>query len=97
MRLKRVGAKKAPVYRVVITDSRNKRDGRPIEEIGFYNPVSNPPQIAFQEDRVRHWLGVGAVPSDTVRSLLKKSGLIGAASAKDAPATEKASVEEVST
>ena len=84
MRLKRIGAKKAPVYRVVITDKRNRRDGRPIEEIGLYNPTTDPPEIAFKDDRVRHWLGVGAIPSDTVRSLLKRRGLWGKATGEAA-------------
>lgn len=91
MRLKRVGAKKAPVYRVIITDRRNRRDGRAIEEIGLYNPISNPPQVTFKEDRVRHWLGVGAIPSETVRNLLKKAGLVGAAAAQVDSSTEDAS------
>lgn len=90
MRLKRVGAKKAPVYRVVITDKRNRRDGRPIEEIGHYRPTTNPPELHFKEDRVKHWLGVGAVPSETVRNLLKKAGLTSAQPKAAAP-TEPAS------
>jgi len=85
MRLKRVGAKKAPVYRVVITDRRNRRDGRSIEEIGMYNPTTNPPVVSLKTDRVRHWLNLGATPSDTVRALLKKSGVL-SASASEATA-----------
>lgn len=86
MRLKRVGAKKAPVYRVVITDKRNKRDGRTVEEIGVYNPIPDPPEVTLKEDRVRYWLGVGAVPSDTVRSLLRKAGIVGATPPEKTPA-----------
>ena len=74
MRLKRVGAKKAPVYRIIITDSRNRRDGRPIEELGMYNPASEPPIVQLKEDRVKHWLDTGAFPSETVRSILRKAG-----------------------
>jgi len=74
MRLKRIGAKKAPVYRVVITDSRAKRDGRPVEEVGVYNPCTEPPVVTLKEERVKYWLGVGAQPSETVRSILRKAG-----------------------
>jgi len=84
IRLKRIGAKKSPVYRVVVTDKRNRRDGRPIEEIGVYNPRTEPPEISFKDERVRHWLGVGATPSDTVRSLLKQRGLWGKAAGQPA-------------
>ena len=76
MRLKRIGAKKAPVYRVVITDSRARRDGRSIEELGLYNPRTEPPTVDLNDDRVKHWLSVGAVPSETVRSLLRKAGYL---------------------
>ena len=72
MRLKRIGAKKAPVYRIVITDSRNKRDGRSIEVLGIYNPRTNP--AGLDTERVQHWLDSGAAPSDTVRSILRKAG-----------------------
>jgi small subunit ribosomal protein S16 len=74
MRLKRIGAKKAPVYRVVVTDSRAKRDGRPVEEVGMYNPRTEPPTVVLNEERIKYWLGVGVVPSETVRSLLRKAG-----------------------
>ncbi len=76
IRLKRMGAKKTPFYRVVVADSRSPRDGRFIEEIGYYNPVSNPVQIKIDNDKAKSWLEKGAQPSDTVRSLLKKSGVI---------------------
>jgi len=75
MRLKRVGMKKAPAYRIVVTDKRNKRDGRPIEEIGSYNPLVDPPAVTLKADRVRYWLDVGATPSDTVRTLLQRAGV----------------------
>lgn len=74
MRLKRIGAKKAPVYRIVITDSRNKRDGRSIEVLGIYNPRTNPAGVELDTERVQHWLANGAAPSDTVRSILRKAG-----------------------
>ena len=72
IRLKRMGMKKEPFYRIVITDSRNARDGRAIEEIGYYNPVSQPEQLKINEERAKYWLSVGAQPTDTTRGLLKK-------------------------
>ncbi|MBQ6163086.1 MAG: 30S ribosomal protein S16 [Clostridia bacterium] len=75
IRLRRMGAKKAPFYRVVVADSRYPRDGRFIEEIGYYNPVSEPVQLSIDADRAKHWLSVGAQPTDTVKDLLKKSGV----------------------
>lgn len=71
LRLSRVGAKKNPFYRVVVTDSRNPRDGKFIEHIGIYDPNRDPVEIRFDMDRVKHWLSVGATPSDTVSELLK--------------------------
>ena len=68
--------KKEPFYRVVVADSRNARDGRFIEEIGYFNPVSNPEALKINEERAKYWLGVGAQPSDTVRALLKKGGVL---------------------
>jgi len=76
IRLKRMGMKKAPFYRVVVSDSRTPRDGRFIEEIGYYNPVTEPAVIKFDEERAKYWLGTGAQPTETVRSLLKKGGLL---------------------
>ena len=76
MRLKRMGMRKEPFYRVVVTDSRNSRDGRFIEEIGYYNPLSDPTVIKFDEEKAKKWLSTGAQPTDTVRGLLKKSGLM---------------------
>jgi small subunit ribosomal protein S16 len=76
IRLKRMGQKKAPFYRVVVADSRSPRDGRFIEEIGTYNPVTQPAQINIQEDRAIHWLQTGAQPSDTVRNLFSKTGIL---------------------
>ncbi|WP_258361062.1 30S ribosomal protein S16 [Moorella sulfitireducens (nom. illeg.)] len=75
IRLKRMGAKKAPFYRVVVADSRSPRDGRVIEEIGFYNPVKQPAEINVDEEKALRWLNTGAQPSETVRALLKKAGV----------------------
>ena len=72
LRLTRQGAKKNPFYRVVVTDSRNPRDGRFLEHIGIYNPLSEPNELRFDEARLAHWLSVGAQPSATVGELIKK-------------------------
>jgi small subunit ribosomal protein S16 len=76
IRLKRMGQKKVPFYRVVVADSRSPRDGRFIEEIGTYNPVTQPAQININEERALHWLQIGAQPSDTVRNLFSKTGIM---------------------
>ena len=76
MRLRRMGKKKAPTYRVVIADSRSPRDGRFIEEIGSYNPGTEPATVQIDGEKAKKWIANGAVPTDTVRSLLKKSGII---------------------
>ena len=76
IRLKRMGMKKEHFYRVVVSDSRTPRDGRFIEEIGYYNPVEDPAVIKFDEERAKYWLSTGAQPTDTVRGLLKKGGLL---------------------
>ena len=72
IRLRRMGAKKAPFYRVVVADSRYPRDGRFIEEIGTYNPLTNPSTVNVDADRAQEWIKTGAQPTDTVRALLKK-------------------------
>lgn len=77
MRLTRVGSKKNPIYRVVVTDSRAPRDGRFIEIVGRYNPRSEPSLIEFDEAKVKAWLGKGVQPSNTVSRLLKAKGLLG--------------------
>ena len=74
IRLKRMGMKKAPFYRIVVTDSRNARDGRFIEEIGYYNPLTEPVEIKIDAERAKYWLSNGAQPTDTTRGLLKKGG-----------------------
>ncbi len=76
IRLRRMGAKKAPFYRVVVADSRSPRDGKFIEEIGYYNPITEPAEIKIDAEKAKKWLSTGAQPSDTVRKLLKKSGII---------------------
>ena len=73
IRLKRMGMKKEPFYRIVVADSRTPRDGRFIEEIGYYNPVSNPVELKIDEERAKYWLSVGAQPTETTRSLLNKA------------------------
>ena len=74
IRLKRVGKKKAPSYRVVVADSRSPRDGRIIENIGWYNPLVEPSAIHIDEEKAFKWLSVGAQPTDSVTSLLKRTG-----------------------
>jgi small subunit ribosomal protein S16 len=76
IRLTRLGRKKRPFYRIVVTDSRAPRDGRYKECIGTYNPVMDPPEIQIQEERVNYWLDRGAVPSDTVNNLLQHQGVM---------------------
>ncbi len=77
IRLRRMGAKKAPFYRLVVADSRSPRDGRFIEEIGYYNPIKEPVEIKIDEEKAKKWLETGARPSDTVKTLFKKAGIIG--------------------
>ncbi|MED5019876.1 30S ribosomal protein S16 [Paenibacillus chibensis] len=76
IRLKRMGAHKAPFYRIVVSDSRSPRDGRFIEEIGYYNPVQQPAEVRIDEDKALAWLQNGAQASDTVRNLLSKAGVM---------------------
>ena len=75
IRLKRIGAKKAPFYRIVIADSRSPRDGKNIEEIGTYNPMVNPAEVVIDADKANAWIKNGAQPTETVRALLKKAGV----------------------
>ena len=76
IRLKRMGAKKKPFYRIVVADSRSPRDGRFIEELGYYNPVSEPKEIKIDGDKAKEWLGKGAQPTDTVKYLFKNNGIV---------------------
>lgn len=71
-----MGAKKAPFYRIVVADSRYPRDGRFIEEIGYYNPMVEPSVVSVDADKAKEWMSKGAQPTDTVKSLLKKHGVI---------------------
>lgn len=74
IRMRRMGSKRKPFYRIVVADSRMPRDGRFIEEVGYYNPLTNPDEVKLEEDKIFEWLEKGAQPSDTVRSLLSKAG-----------------------
>ena len=76
IRLHRMGARKAPFYRVVIADSRSPRDSRSIDEIGYYDPMKEPSEIKIDAEKAKKWMAQGAQPTDTVRALLKKSGII---------------------
>jgi small subunit ribosomal protein S16 len=82
IRLARHGATKRPFYRIVVADGDSPRDGRFIEMVGTYNPRKESPEVTLKGERVRHWLGQGAVPTDTVRSLLKREGLLSAPAAQ---------------
>jgi len=83
IRLKRMGAKKKPFYRVVVADSRSPRDGRFIEEIGYYDPMQEPSLLKVDEEKAKKWLSTGAQPTDTVKTLFKKAGI-------EKPAAKKA-------
>ena len=76
IRLRRMGAKKAPFYRVIVADERSPRDGKFIDEIGYYNPLTNPADVKFNVEKAEMWLKNGAQPTETVKSLLKKSGIV---------------------
>ena len=76
IRLTRMGKKKNPFYRIVVADQRSRRDGAPIEELGYYNPMTNPADIKIDAEKATKWLNNGAQPTDTVRSLLKKTEII---------------------
>ncbi|MDD2573227.1 MAG: 30S ribosomal protein S16 [Bacillota bacterium] len=75
IRLRRMGAKKRPFYRIVVADSKSPKEGRFIEEIGYYNPISQPKEIKIDQEKAAEWLKKGAKPSDTVRALFKSEGL----------------------
>jgi len=77
IRLRRMGGKKAPFYRIVVADSRYPRDGRFIEEVGYYDPMKEPVVLKVDEDKVKNWLEKGAQPTETVKALLVKNGVIG--------------------
>jgi small subunit ribosomal protein S16 len=91
LRLRRMGAKKRPSYRIVAADSRAPRDGRFIEVVGFYDPLTDPATVKLNEERVRHWLGVGAQPTDTVRDIFVRQGLLARQPKPGAPSESTAS------
>jgi len=76
IRLRRMGKKKAPFYRIIVADSRSPRDGRFIEELGYYDPMTNPATVKLENEKVEKWLANGAQPTETVKSILTKNGLI---------------------
>ncbi|MBE6616395.1 MAG: 30S ribosomal protein S16 [Ruminococcaceae bacterium] len=76
IRLRRMGKKKSPFYRIVVADSRSPRDGRFVDEVGYYNPMTNPAEIKVNEEKVQEWLKNGAQPTETVKSILTKTGII---------------------
>ena len=76
MRLRRVGAKKQPFYRVIVADERSPRNGRFIEEIGYYNPLTEPATVKIDADKAKEWIKNGAQPTETVKVLLKKAGIV---------------------
>lgn len=94
LRLKRMGAKKRSFYRVVAADSRSPRDGRFIETVGTYNPITNPAEVKIDEEKALYWLGHGAIPTDTVRSLLSRVGIIKKFNESKAPKVKKPKVKK---
>ncbi len=76
IRLRRMGAKKAPFYRVIVADERSPRDGKFIDEIGYYNPLTNPADVKIDAEKAQKWIENGAQPTETVKSLLKKNGIV---------------------
>ena len=76
IRLRRMGAKKAPFYRVIVADERSPRDGKFIDEIGYYNPLTNPAEVKIDAEKAQKWIDNGAQPTETVKSLLKKNGIV---------------------
>ena len=76
MRLRRMGAKKQPFYRVIVADERSPRNGRFIEELGYYNPLTEPATIKIDADKAKEWIKNGAQPTETVNVLLKKAGIV---------------------
>jgi len=78
IRLARHGAKKRPFYRIIIADSESPRDGKFLENVGTYDPLSDPAKVSLKQERIKHWIGQGAIPTHTVKNLLKKQGLFAA-------------------
>jgi len=94
LRLRRMGAKKRPSYRIVAADSKSPRDGRFIESVGFYDPITQPATVRIDEDRAKHWLSVGAQPTETVHHLFAKAGLMEAPAHKPAKPSKSAVAAE---
>ena len=97
LRLKRMGAKQKPFYRIVAADSRTKRDGKFLENIGTYNPIKNPAEVTVNEEAALNWLNKGAIPTDTVRNILSKKGIMkkfADSKVKSAPKKETKKVEK---
>ena len=90
LRLRRMGAKKRPSYRIVAADSRSPRDGRFIEIVGTYDPITDPATITLKTDRIQHWLSVGAQPTETVRDIIKRAGVQAQVAADEASAPAEA-------
>lgn len=90
IRLKRLGVRKRPYYRLVVADSRSPRDGRFIEELGTYDPITRPATVRIDEEKVRAWMRKGAQPSDTARSLLEQQGILPRTARAQKPATDRA-------
>ena len=78
IRLARHGAKKRPFYRIIIADSESPRDGKFLENVGTYDPVADPAKVSLKQERIKHWIGQGAIPTHTVKNLLKKQGFFAA-------------------
>jgi len=78
IRLARHGAKKRPFYRIIIADSESPRDGKFLENVGTYDPLSDPAKVSLKQERIKHWIGQGAIPTHTVKNLLKKQGFFAA-------------------
>ncbi len=91
IKLRRMGAKKKPFYRIVVADSRTSRGGRFIDQIGYFDPMTEPPTMKLDEEKARMWVGRGAQPTDTARAILNKAGVLGEPKAAEAPKQEEAS------
>ncbi len=97
VRLTRVGSKKNPIWRLVVSDQRSPRDGRFIEVVGHYDPLTDPPTIKVEAERARHWLSVGAKPSPTVEGLLKRAGVIDASATYNKPKGQRPAADAEAT
>ncbi len=93
IRLRRLGGKRDAFYRIVVADSRTPRDGRFIEEIGYYDPVEEPAQVKIKADRASYWLGTGARPSETVKDIFRRAGLLKGGRVEDSDETPPYEIE----